>query len=370
MVIVNNSILYDMIINSYWQILLVAIVACASSLLPVPARAECTLAGTAVCDGVACAGEIRPTGHILYNQDFDVSQVCRSDGTWQAISRINCPAGDGCGSGGDATPDAFSFTDQSGVGTSTVIESNTINITGIDTATNVSISGDGSPEFRIAGGSWVTSGTITNGQSLQLRLTSNAASSTTNSATVTVGTESDQWDVTTGGADPCAGSPSPGDVCTDGSVYAGLSPDGNVPMYTTPADESSSAYWGTYNFTTGSTSYVTGRVNSADVYAHVQAGDGSYNPDDGYTPNASVLCEELSAHGHTDWYLPARDELNVLYTNRAAIGGFDVSGSLPAGFYWSSSADTSNGAQSQRFSDGFQTDSGKYLELSVRCVRR
>jgi len=271
MVIVNNSILYDMIINSYRQILLVAIVACASSLLPVPARAECTLAGTAVCDGVACAGEIRPTGHILYNQDFDVSQVCRSDGTWQAISPINCPAGDGCGSGG---------------------------------------------------------------------------------------------------ADPCAGSPSPGDVCTDGSVYAGLSPDGNVPMYTTPADESSSAYWGTYNFTTGSTSYVTGRVNSADVYAHVQAGDGSYNPDDGYTPNASVLCEELSAHGHTDWYLPARDELNVLYTNRAAIGGFDVSGSLPAGFYWSSSADTSNGAQSQRFSDGFQTDSGKYLELSVRCVRR
>lgn len=37
------------------------------------------------------------------------------------------------------------------------------------------------------------------------------------------------------GCDPCdpANSPTPGTTCKDGSIYAGMSPDGNVPMYTT-----------------------------------------------------------------------------------------------------------------------------------------
>ncbi len=171
----------------------------------------------------------------------------------------------------------------------------------------------------------------------------------------------------------CPGTPGAGDegcAMPDGSIYAGLSPDGNVPMYTTAADESNGAHWGTYNFNTGSTSNVTGRANSADVYAHVQAGDGIYNPDDGYTPNASVLCEELSAHGHTDWYLPAQDELNVLYTNRAAIGGFNTSGSFTAGYYWSSTELDGTQARFQRFSDGYQFNNPKDNGLTVRCVRR
>ncbi|MGD9537147.1 MAG: hypothetical protein AB7P52_05260 [Alphaproteobacteria bacterium] len=97
----------------------------------------------------------------------------------------------------DTTPDAFSFTDQTDVALSTLTTSNTVNITGITGSVSVSISGNGSPQFRIAGGSWVTSGTITNGQTLQLRLTSNASGNTMNSATVTVGSANDQWDVTT-----------------------------------------------------------------------------------------------------------------------------------------------------------------------------
>ncbi len=43
------------------------------------------------------------------------------------------------------------------------------------------------------------------------------------------------WQCSSGGGPPdCVFV---GDVCDDGSVYAGLSPDGYVPMYTTPADE-------------------------------------------------------------------------------------------------------------------------------------
>lgn len=174
-----------------------------------------------------------------------------------------------------------------------------------------------------------------------------------------------------------------GDTCSDGTIYAGLSPDGNVPMYTTPADASSAAYWGTYNFPTGSTSNVTGRDNTADIYAHVQNGDGDNNPDDGDTPNAAVLCEELSAHGHSDWYLPARDELAVLYDNLVdqngdntpggplgSTFGFNTSGSFPAGNYWSSSESNNYNARNQRFSDGYQYPNYKRNGLSVRCVRR
>jgi hypothetical protein len=96
----------------------------------------------------------------------------------------------------DTTPVAFiNFTDETGVAVATVIASNSLTISGINTATAVTITGDGTPEFRINGGTWGTTGNITDGQTLELRLTSNAANSTMNSATVTVGTVSDQWDV-------------------------------------------------------------------------------------------------------------------------------------------------------------------------------
>jgi hypothetical protein len=38
---------------------------------------------------------------------------------------------------------------------------------------------------------------------------------------------------------------------------------------------------------------------------------------------AARHCNDLSAHGKDDWYLPAQDELDVMYDNRVAIGGFN-----------------------------------------------
>ena len=35
--------------------------------------------------------------------------------------------------------------------------------------------------------------------------------------------------------------------------------------------------------------------------------------------------------------MPTKEELNVLFNNRAEIGGFNETGSDPAGWYWSSS---------------------------------
>jgi len=102
----------------------------------------------------------------------------------------------------DTTPDAFSFTDVTAQLLNTVITSDSVNITGINSPTAVTISGDGTPQFRINGGSWGTTGNITNGQSLELRLTSANADTTLRSATVSVGGVTNQWDVTTQDATP------------------------------------------------------------------------------------------------------------------------------------------------------------------------
>jgi len=59
----------------------------------------------------------------------------------------------------------------------------------------------------------------------------------------------------------------------------------------------------------------------------------------------------------------------VLFNNRAAIGGFDMSGSYPAGWYWSASPGIKWGAWGQRFSDGCQDCNFKHGHSSVRCVR-
>ena len=141
-----------------------------------------------------------------------------------------------------------------------------------------------------------------------------------------------------------------GQACPDGTIYAGFSPDGTVPMYTTQCD--AGQYWngsactvcasglwsgsgstcsttyssrtdglvtwnnGTGNWTdTGYTSAVTGKDNTAGLAVLADAGS---------TYKAASYCENLTAYGNSDWYLPAKNELNILYTNAAAIGHFDV----------------------------------------------
>lgn len=86
---------------------------------------------------------------------------------------------------------------------------------------------------------------------------------------------------------------------------------------------------------------------------------------------ARKYAEELNrqkAYGYNDWRVPSKSELNVLFTNRAAIGGFNLSGSSPAGWYRSSSQHNHFSVWGQRFSDGYQVDD-MIIVGSLRCVR-
>jgi hypothetical protein len=72
--------------------------------------------------------------------------------------------------------------------------------------------------------------------------------------------------------------------------------------------------------------------------------------------------------GHDDWRVPTKDEMSLLFNNRAAIGEFDASGSYPDGWYWSSSVNDYY-AWLQCFRDGRQLWDDKALKASVRTVR-
>lgn len=83
-----------------------------------------------------------------------------------------------------------------------------------------------------------------------------------------------------------------------------------------------------------------------------------------FTSNkAASLCYNLSSGGYSDWYLPSLDELNKLYSNRAAIGGFSNT------WYWSSSQNSSTTAAVTNFSSGANGSGAKTSSYSVRPIR-
>ena len=88
----------------------------------------------------------------------------------------------------DTSPDNYTFNNATDVGVSTLTVSNIETITGITGNVSVSVSGQGTPRISIDGGSYVSSGTISNNETLQVRLTSSASNSATHTATVTLGT--------------------------------------------------------------------------------------------------------------------------------------------------------------------------------------
>lgn len=110
--------------------------------------------------------------------------------------------------------------------------------------------------------------------------------------------------------------------------------------------------------TTQTTTTGTGSLNNGfnNTAAMVAAGI-SLHP-------AANFCKGLSINGYTDWYLPAKDELNLLYTNRGSLDGFVQS------YYWSSTQYSSTFSWYQSFDNGFQDTYYKTYSGYVRGVRR
>jgi hypothetical protein len=86
-------------------------------------------------------------------------------------------------------------------------------------------------------------------------------------------------------------------------------------------------------------------------------------PADG-TGSAGHRCAIFEAGGYKDWFLPSRDELNLMYRNlkTRGLGNFSL-------WYWSSSEHSKDYAWVQWFTDGVQGIYDKDSTLSVRAVR-
>lgn len=72
-------------------------------------------------------------------------------------------------------------------------------------------------------------------------------------------------------------------------------------------------------------------------------------------------CLALEIEGHSDFYLPSRDELRLCCMNVPEI--------FEQAWYWTSTQYSAYLAFSQNFDDGYQSDYDKYSKLRARAVR-
>lgn len=108
------------------------------------------------------------------------------------------------------------------------------------------------------------------------------------------------------------------------------------------------------------TAIGTGQANTTTIIAN--QGTGSY---------AAKLADDLVVGKYSDWYLPSKDELNMMYKNigQGAPAPLTNSGGFASSSYWSSSESGGSNSWGQYFSNGNQYSSNKGYSLLVRAVR-
>ena len=92
----------------------------------------------------------------------------------------------------------------------------------------------------------------------------------------------------------------------------------------------------------------------------------------GHTSSAARHCADLAYGGYDDWYLPSRNELNLVYLNRVAINATALTHGgevFKIHFYSSSTEINSNDVWVQSFFDGEKAGANKDTAWLVRAVR-
>jgi prepilin-type N-terminal cleavage/methylation domain-containing protein len=163
-----------------------------------------------------------------------------------------------------------------------------------------------------------------------------------------------------------------GDEC-GGGIVAGITGDKILIAASTDINPGSIYQWGCYgqSVSPDATSTTDGATNTTNIINFhagwsepwTTLGEDSCHEDN----NGEVvarLCNNYMSGGYSDWYLPAINELETLYVNRAAIKEFTTNS------YRSSTEENSDAAWIVNFGSGGQGYSFKYVPYHVRCVRR
>ena len=148
-----------------------------------------------------------------------------------------------------------------------------------------------------------------------------------------------------------------------GGIIFWLDATGQHGLIAATADQNTGIQWfnGTYRYTgTAGNGLYAGAMNTAMIVATQMADNqsGSF---------AAKVCADYSVTvgrvTYGDWYLPSKYELNLLYLQKIAVGGF------ASAYYWSSTELNNGNAWLQYFDGGFQYYSYKDNTYRLRAVR-
>jgi len=163
-----------------------------------------------------------------------------------------------------------------------------------------------------------------------------------------------------------------GDFAQGGIVFW-VDETGQHGLVAAKEDQSTGVRWyaGTYGNTQAKgDGPFSGEANTSIIIA-AQVAIG----DDGST-YAARICNELQVTegGKTygDWYLPSKEELDLMYQNKATIdatAGVNGGSGFASASYWSSTEHNNYSAWRQYFDDGYQCLNNKNYTSRVRAVR-
>ncbi len=163
-----------------------------------------------------------------------------------------------------------------------------------------------------------------------------------------------------------------GDFAQGGIVFW-VDETGQHGLVAAKEDQSTGVRWlaGTYGNTQAKgDGPFSGEANTSIIIA-AQVAIG----DDGST-YAARICNELQVTegGKTygDWYLPSKEELDLMYQNKATIdatAGVNGGSGFASAYYWSSTEYSNYHAWKQSFDDGDQSITTKGYASCVRAVR-
>src|SRR5690554_3183604 len=148
-----------------------------------------------------------------------------------------------------------------------------------------------------------------------------------------------------------------------GGIIFWLDATGQHGLIAATADQNTGIQWynGTYRYTgTAGDGLYAGAMNTAMIVATQMADNqsGSF---------AAKVCADYSVTvggvTYGDWYLPSKYELNLLYLQKIAVGGF------ASASYWSSTENYNISAWILSFDDGVQSIIGKSNAGYVRAIR-